>query len=297
MTFEQGRSIARVTVDFGGANVLTSTVSVDAQKGVEDVTGKLTADILRARFLSLTVQHYTNWAAIIKSGVFVVAATSAHKLSLGDLPLDDKSRLALLWLASLGPVIVTYATWTGGHLFATAKHNLLDHFLVVLFAIIEYMLFIIIERAADKPSDWSFWYLAYSIHAILGFVLVVNRLSQLNISKEFSPEIRGVAELHLRELRGDRWGPLIAALISLGLFTLLQTATTWPKWTGSSDSVSYWFHFSAAWLVPPMAFLICVFVTLRMLKFLARAEALLNATPLATAENTTIRDRTSSLDT
>ncbi len=138
------------------ATVYAAATEIGAQKNIAALqdSGKLTAQLLGERLRSITFQHYSQWAAIIKSGVFVMAASSGHKLFFSPLSRVDWWRLMVLWFVSHGAIIVTYATWMGGSLFSTGKQNVGDHITVVAVGVIEYLLFLFIERSVENPGEW-----------------------------------------------------------------------------------------------------------------------------------------------
>jgi hypothetical protein len=199
----------------------------------------LTLERLRLRIEAHAYNHYWNLAALIKSGVFAVAAG----VLLDILIAPDRFtplRIAF-WIASLGLAFITYCTWTRGTVLIGNKHNVLDIAWPLLLGIVEYCLFIAI---APRVQRLDFWYCAAAAHGILGALLVTNRLHQTKLEEDFDKQTVPLGQSYLNWIRSDRLGAAITGLINVGIFILVLLCKD-----AASEPIGYYLQFSWAVLL------------------------------------------------
>jgi len=122
----------------------------------------LGVDELRRRLSAHVYTLYMNYAFLIKSGVFAVAALSLYHI-FADQQFDIV--LPIFWLASFSFAIVTISTWTRGAALANAHATFYDVLIPILISVPEYLLFIAIDPTYANKSffnmsaPWTIWYL------------------------------------------------------------------------------------------------------------------------------------------
>jgi hypothetical protein len=160
---------------------------------------------------------YMNYAFLIKGGVYTVAALSLFHI-LTDQSTSFRFGLLVFWGASFAFSLVTFSKWSRGAAMINARANMFDVLLPIGIAIPEYLMFIVIDPEFGKTGSSTVWYVIFSSHATLAFMLVLNRLQQTVIVDDYSTDMRPLPQRYVSWLRGDLFGTAIAGILSLLIF-------------------------------------------------------------------------------
>ena len=188
----------------------------------------LSFDDLQVRLSSHVYTSYMNYAFLIKSGVFTIAAISLYHI------LTEPSReftivLFIFWFASFTFAVVTVSTWSRGAAMANARANVGDVVFPIAMSIPEYLFFIAIDPAYAKQdlpvmsTPWTIWYLFFSLHALGACALISNRLRETDIGRDYTADLRPLAEAHIGWARKDRGGAFVSMMVGLFIFTSSTT--------------------------------------------------------------------------
>lgn len=134
---------------------------------------QLNVSTVADRLRDYTASNYTYLYSLTKG---VALATAAFVfLTLLDDPSTELPRL-VLWLASIGAVLITHMTAARGILLTSYRYNALDTIFPLAIGVVETMLFAILQPTAKHPLIWHHWSLLFAIHAFFAVGIVQNRL-------------------------------------------------------------------------------------------------------------------------
>lgn len=196
----------------------------DLDRLTSPIGGPLSFSELQRRLSSHVYTLYMNYAFLIKSGVFTVAAFSLYRIWTVGPDASTTAMLLIFWGASFSFSLVTVSTWSRGAAMANARANVGDVAIPIGMAIPEYLFFIAIDPANLKLEStwlmvpWGIWYLFFALHALLACALISNRLSQTNIKRDYDEELQGIAKRHVAWMREDRVGAAISACVAFLIF-------------------------------------------------------------------------------
>jgi hypothetical protein len=201
----------------------------------------LKLDELRRRLESNAYTNYTNLSWLIKGGVLAAASLALIEISSSQSAAWITASRVFLWVASMGFVFVTYATWLRGSIFATANTNFLDVVYPVAMGLVEYGLFAILSPKA--PISLPFSYLLFSLHALFAVLLTSNRLKQTTI-KDFERDIsepdkifpEGLPSEYIKWVGDDKRGARMLSAITFGVFVVM---IYWKRFWTSPESAVY----------------------------------------------------------
>lgn len=187
----------------------------------DEVELPLSSAELQIRVTSYTYISYSNFAYLIKSGVFAVASLTLIKI----LAPDESWRLVRIsfWAASSGFALVSLVTWNRGSMLSNGRANASDSLLPLLMGIVEYGMFIVLLPRKVPGIQWEWWYAFLAAHGFLAMVLVWNRIAQTNVARDFDDDLAQLGRDYVGWIQRDRMGA--AAVGIMGSFAFAATET------------------------------------------------------------------------
>lgn len=205
--------------------------NIDATKANVGNT-QFSFDDLQTRLTSHVYTLYMNYAFLIKSGVFTVAALSLYHIAT-EPDVEFRVGLFIFWAASFAFAVVTVSTWTRGAVMATGRSNMFDVIIPIGMAVPEYLLFISIDPAFSKQIltwttlPWAIWYLWFAFHAFGAWALISTRMKNTVVA-DYAHNIQPLAEMHMVWMREDRIGAFVSAVIALLIFGATTSVAAAP---------------------------------------------------------------------
>lgn len=115
------------------------------------------------------------------------------------------------WLASFVGIVVTYVTWDVGTILSNARSNALDSVLPLAMAVAEFLLFGSLLKVGG-PSLWVNWFFFAGTHAVVGALIVHNRIRVTDFRADFEDD--DISKNYEDWMRKCRIGAIGVAVIS-----------------------------------------------------------------------------------
>lgn len=138
------------------------------------------------------------------------------------------------WLVSFAALILTYNATFRGILTAGFRFSWLDSFLPFTLAVIEFLLFSMLQQQDPSSPLWNHWYLVFALHSFSASALVWNRARQMEFD-DFDDDIHSLIERFEVWLKRDKIGAVINGIVWTGVwvvmnFFVLPRYPSWQKW-------------------------------------------------------------------
>jgi hypothetical protein len=164
-------------------------------------------------------------------------ANAAYVLSLLLLAKNYSIQVLPLWLASFGAMLVTYITMFRGTVFLNHRGTWMDTVMPLILALIEFLLFTILQPTSPPRDAFTTWYLLFSIHGFVANVIIWNRDRQIEPG-DFSEELHPLI-LHFKKCLARDWRDSGISAISWLIIWLALSFWPFPKYEWVRQNHTY----------------------------------------------------------